>query len=292
MALLLDIGIIVILIVTCIAGYIRGFKKYFIGIIAAVIVTAASAYSSNVLAEPVYDRYMRDSVNSQVRNAVEEFDPMTVIMEKLSEHELDSYVTDEEVDAALRRGGDYLENVGGLLQQKGADNERIDALRQNIDSYFGSEFTAEIDRRLEESGVSAYVNNVDISAEEIREYVNRAASQSKEDAADFIVEKAIKPALVGVIRSLLFSVCYAVFMLLIQLIIFISGVSKTIPEAKAADRFAGLVLGAIKGLLYCAVIAWVLSTMCSATEDNLSVFNSEISDQTYLFRYFFDFFYR
>lgn len=292
MALLLDIGVIVILTVTCIVGYVRGFRKYFIGIIAAVIATAAAAYGSSALAEPVYDRYMRDRVNSQVRNAVEKFDPMTVVMDKLEEHGLGGYVTDLEVDEALRRGGDYLENVGGLLAQKGADSERIDVFRQNVDNYFGSEFTAEIGRQLEASGVSPYVSGVDISADEIREYVSRAATQSKADAADFIAEKAIKPMLLGIIRSLLFTVCYAAVMLLLQLIIFISGVANTEPEVKAADRFAGLVVGAIKGLLYCAVIAWVLSTLCSATENNLSTFNEEISEETYLFRIFFDFFYR
>ena len=292
MALILDAGVVVILILTCIVGYVRGFRKYFIGIIAAVIATAAAAYGSEALAEPVYDRYMRDRVNGYVLSAARDLDPSSVIMEKLNEHGLGGYVTDSELGEALSRGGDYLENVGDLLEQKGADSEEVANLRQNIDGYFGREFPAVIEQRLEANGLSQYVDSVDISAEELREYVSRAATQSKEDAADYIVEKAIKPALVGLIRSLLFGVCFLAVMLVLQLIIFISGIAETIPEVKAADRFAGLVLGAIKGLLYCAVIAWVLSTLCSATKNSMSAFNADISDRTYLFRYFFDFFYK
>lgn len=292
MAILLDIGVIVILIVTCIVGYAKGFRKYFIGIIASVIATAAAAYGSGALAEPVYDRYMRDRVNSYVQNAVEDLDPRSVVMDKLNEQGLGGYVTDGEIDEALSRGGDYIQNVGGLLAEKGIDGETIEGLQRNIDGYLGSELPAVIEQRLDASGLSQYAGDVDISAEELREYVRRAASQSKEDAADYIVERAIKPMLVGVIRSLLFGACFLAVMLVMQFIIVISGIAQTIPEVKAADRFAGLALGAIKGLLYCAVIAWVLTTLCSATKNRLDIFNADVSDQTYLFRYFFDFFYK
>lgn len=292
MAVILDIGVMVILTLTCIIGYVKGFRKYFIGMIAAVIATAAAAYGSGLLAEPVYNRYMRDSVNSYVRNAIEEFDLNSAVMEKLNEHGLGGYVTDSEVDEALSRGGDYLENVGELLSSKGADGEEIASLRESIERYFGTELPESIERRLEGSGFTEVVGQVRLSSEELRECVSRLATQSRADAADYVIERAVKPVLTGVIRLLLFWICYAAVMLLLELIIFISGIRRTIPEAKAADRFAGLALGAIKGLLYCAVIAWVLSGLCSATENSLSEFNADIAERSYLFRYFFDYFYR
>ena len=291
-ALYLDIGVIVILILTCIIGYVRGFRRYFIGMIAAVIATAAAAYGSAQLAEPVYDRYMRDKVKEHVTSAIDDFDPKKVVMEKLREQGYGDYVSEQEVDEVLGQGGDYLENVSRLLQQKGAGAEESEMLRQNIDGYFKSELPAEIDRRLKGTGLSSYIDRVDISADELKECVTRAATQSKEDAADYIVEKAVKPVLVGVIRTILFGICFLAVILVLRLIIAISGVMDAIPEAKAADRFAGLVLGAVKGLLYCAVIAWALSFFCNATKNSMSVLNADMCSGTFLFRYFFEYFYK
>ncbi|MBQ8965624.1 CvpA family protein [Ruminococcus sp.] len=292
MAIYLDIAIIVILIVTCIVGYVRGFRKYFIGMVAVVIAVVAGAYISGELAEPVYDRYMREKVKTHVTEAIEDYDPKEVVMEKLREQGYGDYISESEVGEIVARGGDYLENVSELLRQKGAGSEEVAQVKQNIDGYFKSELPDQINRRLEETGLAPYVEKVNISADELRECVTRAAAQSKEDAADYIVEKAIKPVLVGIIRSLLFAICFLAVILLLRIIIAISGVMDSIPEARAADRFAGLVLGAIKGLLYCAVIAWALSTLCNATKNSMSFFNADISEKTFLFRYFFDFFYK
>ena len=292
MAIYLDIGIIVILVITCIVGYIRGFRKYFVGLVATVIAVVAAAYASAELAEPVYDRYLREKVKSHVTRAIEDFDPQTVIMDKLREQGYGDMVTEEEVGDIISQGGDYLENVSGLLREKGADNEDIERTMQNIDGYFSSELPAAIDRTLDETGFSGYVSNVRINTEELKECVARAASQSKEDAADYIVEKAVKPILVGVVHTLLFWVCYILVMILLRIIIAISGIFDNVPESKAADRFAGLVLGAVKGLLYCAVAAWALSIFCNATNNSMKIFNAGMSEQTYLFRYFFDYFYK
>ena len=252
----------------------------------------AGAYISGELAEPVYDRYMREKVKTHVTEAIEDYDPKEVVMEKLREQGYGDYISESEVGEIVAQGGDYLENVSELLRQKGAGSEEVAQVKQNIDGYFKSELPDQINRRLEETGLAPYVKKVNISADELRECVTRAAAQSKEDAADYIVEKAIKPVLVGIIRSLLFAICFLAVVLLLRIIIAISGVMDSIPEARAADRFAGLVLGAIRGLLYCAVIAWTLSTLCNATKNSMSFFNAYTSEKTFLFRYFFDFFYK
>lgn len=291
-SIIFDIIVLIILIVTCIVGYVKGFRKYFIGILAAVIATAASAFASDHLAGPVYDRYIRDDVKAHVTKAIEDFDPKKVVMQKLREQGYGELVTEQEVSDMISQGGDYLENLSGLLKQKGADSSEIDLLRQNIDGYFNSELPDTINKQLDETGLTPYIDRVSIPTDQLRECVTRAATQSKEDAADYIVEKAIKPILVGVVRTVLFAVCFAVVMLLLKLVIFISGVTDTIPEVKAADRFAGLVLGAIKGLLYCAVMGWALSFFCTATKNSMTVFNADIGEKTFLFRYFFNFFYK
>ncbi|ADU21452.1 CvpA family protein [Ruminococcus albus] len=291
MALLLDIAVMLIMVVTCIAGYIKGFRRYIVGMIAAVIATVGASVFSEALAEPVYDRYMHDRVKTHVMRAIEDADPKQVVMDKLAERGYGQYFTEDEIGEAVQKGGDITDNVSGLMKSKGLGDEAVGDVDREIDSYFDNELPEEIGRQLDKAGYSGYFDRIKISSEDMHECVKRAATQSREDAADFIVEKAVSPLFIGMIRCLLFVITYLVLILLIKLITAIAGALDGEGEEKAADRFAGLLLGAVKGLMYCAVIAWALSKLCRATRDSLSVFNSGMLEQSYLFIYFFDFFY-
>lgn len=291
MALLLDIAVVLIPVVTCIVGYVKGFRKYIIGLIAAVAATVGASFISDALAGPVYDRYMHENVKTHVMRAIEDADPKQIVMDKLKERGYGQYFTENEIGSVVEKGGDITENVSVLLRSKGFGSEDIDGVNREIDSYLDDELPETIDSQMEKAGLSGYIESIDMSSEDMRECVTRIATQSKEDAADFIVEKAVSPILIGVIRCLLFAIIYLVLILLFKLIIMISGVLDRESGEKAADRFAGLALGAVKGLLYCMVIAWALSVFCRATKDSLTVFNSGMMEQSFLFRYFFDFFY-
>ena len=156
----------------------------------------------------------------------------------------------------------------------------------------GYELPESINEELEKQGMSEILNKVEIPKEELKECVSRIINQSSADAADYITQKTIKPVLVGIVRSAVFIACLIGASIVINIIVAIAGLRKPDHELSAADHFAGLVLGAIKGLLICAMFAWLLSTFCTLTDNSLKLFNSGVSDKTYLFRYFFDYFYR
>ena len=291
MSIWLDAAVILIMILTCVVGYVRGFRKSIVGIGIAVISTLAASWASGALAEPVYERYMRDRAKAYVVSAINEYDPKTVIMQKLEEQGYGGYVTEAELEDMLSRGGDCMENVSELLKKKGADRSEAEQLRQNLDGYFRAELPGAINERIAGTDLAPYIQRVNINSDELRECITRAASQSKEDAADYIVEKAIKPVLVGVIRTLMFGICYLVAVLLMRVIVMIMGLAGEKKELKAADRFGGLGIGVVKGLIYCAAAAWVLSTFCTATKNSMSMMNADIGRESYVFRYFFEFFY-
>lgn len=292
MGLRLDAAVIVIMILTCITGYRRGFIRCLVGIVVTALAVAAAAWGSAELAEPVYERYLKEDVKICVERSISDFDMNKVVMQKLTEQGFGGLLTEEEVGSAIAEGGDYMDNIGLLLGAKGANEQQIQLAQQNIDSFFDKELPESINRELDRQGMSEILNNVDIPKEELKECVSRIISQNSADAADYITEKTIEPILVGAIKCLLFVICFIAAAALLKLVTVIAGVNKPKEDASAADHFAGLVLGAIKGLLICALIAWLLSCFCTVTNNSLKIFNSDICDKTYVFKYFFDYFYK
>lgn len=292
MELKLDAAVMIILVITCITGYRRGFLRCLVGIVSVAVAVAVALWGSARLADPVYDRYLRDDVKHVVERSISDFDMKSIVMQKLEEQGFGGVLTENEVDNAITEGGDYLDNIGMLLGAKGANEQQIQLAQQSLDSYFDTELPESINEELEKQGMSEILNKVEIPKEELKECVSRIINQSSADAADYITQKTIKPVLVGIVRSAVFIACLIGASIVINIIVAIAGLRKPDHELSAADHFAGLVLGAIKGLLICAMFAWLLSTFCTLTDNSLKLFNSGVSDKTYLFRYFFDYFYR
>lgn len=292
MALLLDAAVILIIIVTSVTGYLRGFIRYVIcmlGTLAAVII---SVFLSSALTDPVYDRYCRQPVSSAIEQALENVDVMSYVRQELDEQGAGGYLNDDELKRALSAGGDLSENISEMLSDKGADSETCLQIKEQFSDFFDSEMTDKVREQYQKSGLDEAVGDIEISAEQLRECVTMLCSDDKAQAADYLEENAVKPVVCGLVRIALFIALFIAAELILKLILFISGVFTKLPELNAANRFAGLLLGAVKGILYTALIAFMLCVLVNATYDSLPQFNSEIADSTYIFKYFFDFFYK
>ncbi len=83
MAILLDAAVIVILVITCITGYIMGFFKYaamMLRTVATLIVAGAVAFT---FAGPVYNAVARDKAVSSIEKKVEKIDVVTIMEQDL-----------------------------------------------------------------------------------------------------------------------------------------------------------------------------------------------------------------
>lgn len=292
MALFLDCAFVAILLICCIVGYVKGFTKLLIGLVATVVASAVAFWGASSLSEPVYDRYFKDTVHKEVRTAIENVKLSDIVKPVLQKQGLDGILDDKDIDAAANMGGDLIENIGTQLKNKGADSEQVSKVKESISTYFGDEMMEDIQKELNERGLSEYVEKIELSSEDMKKCVQKAVSADKDEAADYISEKAVKPIATGAIKCLMFMICFALVQLLFRVIILISGVMTNISELKAADRFGGLALGAAEGLFYCGMIAFMLCTLAAATKNSLSVFSADTSEQTYIFRLFFNLFYK
>ncbi len=292
MALFLDGAVIVILIITCIVGFVKGFVKYLVGMVSTIVAVALAIWGSNTLAEPVYERFFKEPAHNAVYNAVEEFDPAKLISDLLEEKELAGYLNNDEIKSAIDSEGELGPNIGNMLTEKGADSDTVNEAVEQINALFGAELPGQIRDKLDETGASKYVAEIEIPTDELKKLSSDLLDKNTDAAAEYICEKAVDPMVTSAVRTGLFMICFIAVSLVLKLIVFISGILNELPEVSAANRFGGLLLGAVKGILYCALIAFMLCTVVNATHDTLAAFNSKTAESTYLFRYFFDFFYR
>lgn len=292
MALLLDAAVVLIIIVTSVTGYLRGFIRYVICMLGTLAAVLIGVFLSSALTEPVYNRYCREPVSAAIEGTLESVDVMSYVRQELDEQGAGGYLNDDELKRALSAGGDLAENISGMLSDKGADSETCGQIKEQFSYFFDNELTDKVREQYKNSGLDEAVGDIELSAEQLQECVTMLCSDDKAQAADYLEENAVKPVICGVLRIVLFIVLFVAAELILKLILFISGVFTKLPELNAANRFGGLLLGAVKGTLYVALIAFMLCILVNATYDSLPQFNSQIADRTYIFRYFFDYFYK
>lgn len=292
MALFLDCAFVGIILINCIVGYVTGFTKLLIALISALVASVIAFWGASTLSEPVYDRYIKEPVHKEVRTAIENVKLSDIVNPVLQNQGLGGYLSDSDINAAVNMDGDMIDNLGSVLQTKGVDLDSVNQVKDDISTYFGDEMMTDIKKELNERGLSEYVDKINIPTEDLKSCVQKAVSADKDEAADYISDKAVKPLAVGAIKCILFFVCFAAVRLLFRMIILISGVMTNMRDLKAADRFGGLAIGCAKGLFYCVMIAFTLCTLSAATKNSLTIFNADISEQTYIFRLFFNLFYK
>ena len=292
MALLLDGAVFIILAVTCIVGYVKGFVKYLIGMVSTLAAVIIALWMSSELAEPVYQRYMKEPINKSVTKAVEDIDPTRMVRQILDDNGLGEYVQPEDIRNAILSEGNVGDNISALLIEKGADGQLVNSVKEKTDLLFSNEIPETINKQLQLGGAYGMTGGVKVPENMIRDMSVKLLDEDKSNAVGYICDDIIKPAAVAVAKAVVFMIAFVSVVLVLKLAVFISGIASGLPEISAANRFAGLLLGLIKGVILCALIAFMLCTVVNATHDQLGRFNTDIVEKTYVFKYFFDFFYK
>lgn len=292
MVYLLDGAVVLILIVTITIGWCRGLVRYVFDLLGTIAAFVLAVVGSNALAEPVYDNFIRQDIVSSLADVFEDYDLNGTVWDKLDELGVSEYVTEDDVKAVLQESGDMSENLGELLDEKGIDSETVRQAKEEFEDYFYSSVPLNIRSRLETVDTQKLSDTTELTKQQTEKLVKALAVGDVNEAAVYAEETFVSPVAVGIVRTALFILIVAVVELLIKLILWISGIFTKLPEVSALNRLGGLVLGALKGCLDVAVIAFLLTIVVNFSHNSLEVFNADIAEKTCLFRYFFDIFYR
>ena len=138
MAYVFDGAVIMILIVTALTGYCKGFVKYVITMLGTVAAVLVAFLIANMSAENVYNKYFKTQLITSLENAAEQTDISKLVSNELKNEGVDIDLSDEEIKNVLSGAGTLAENTEKLLASKGADLDTAQQKGEELSEYVHS----------------------------------------------------------------------------------------------------------------------------------------------------------
>jgi uncharacterized membrane protein required for colicin V production len=160
----------------------------------------------------------------------------------------------------------------------GAKTEELTA---NIDS-FTEEAISSLPKGLQNIS-KFFINEETLENDKITE----SLKNSSKDIAETIEENIVRPAVIGLMQTILFIVLFFVLSFLIKRLAFIGGIFNKIPLVGNVNRFLGGVVGTLEGIIIVFLAATVLAFVIMLAGETSPVSQGDI-EKTYLFRFFYE----
>jgi uncharacterized membrane protein required for colicin V production len=296
MSVLLDVIVVVLFIVTCVTGYVMGFFKYaalMLKTVATLLIAAAAAF---ILAAPAYNAVAQDKVVNAIESSVEKIDVAQKVNSELRKRGLPQTVSNEELRSVLLADGDVVKNLDGVMAQKGVDPGTREKVRQEFEDYLDHELLGQIVSmsQSKEDGTDGSIVRTGLQnkREELIKFVRMLLMSDKHKAAQEIESTYVRPVGEKIAGGIIFLIASILVSVILLIVIKLAGILSKVKVVSAANSFGGLMLGVFKGALYAAVIAYVLCAIVNASKNQMDKLNTDIIDKTYIFKYFFNFFYK
>lgn len=292
MAVFFDAAVVLIIISTSLFGYHKGFLKYIITMLGTVVAVIIAFAASDFLTEPVYERYVKESLNSAVVSTIKNVDIDQTVKNAFEQAGVENGISEEDIQQLVAKGGNLAENAEKLILEKGGSSETAKKVKEKFSMSVDNDIIKKLNDFAGNKQVSRVIDNMSISGEQLGETAKLISSGKTQEAAEYMTDNIFSPAVKSVLKLVIFFIAFAVASIVVKLILYISGVFQRIHIVSMANHFGGLVIGFVKGCLYVALIAFLLCIVVNATSDSMDFFNVKTADETYLFKYFFDFFYK
>ena len=296
MSVLLDVIVVVLFIVTCVTGYVMGFFKYaalMLKTVATLLIAAAAAF---ILAAPAYNAVAQDKVVNAIESSVEKIDVAQKVNSELRKRGLPQTVSNDELRSVLLADGDVVKNLDGVMAQKGVDPGTREKVRQEFEDYLDNELLGQIvsmsQSQEDDTDGSIVRTGLENKREELIKFVRMLLMSDKHKAAQEIESTYVRPVGEKIAGGIIFLIASILVSVILLIVIKLAGILSKVKVVSAANSFGGLMLGVFKGALYAAVIAYVLCAIVNASKNQMDKLNTDIIDKTYIFKYFFNFFYK
>ena len=136
MVWILDCAVVIILILTALVGYKKGFVKYIISSIGTITAIIIAFLVADMIAPTVYDQWVRSHVRDYVEEKIESFDVTDVVAQEMKKCGYDVEISNNELANALRSDGDISAKIGELAEKKGESSSLAKELQSDMEKFF------------------------------------------------------------------------------------------------------------------------------------------------------------
>ena len=208
MAYFFDGAVIMILIVTALTGYCKGFVRYVITMLGTVAAVLVAFLIANMSAENVYNKYFKTQLITSLENAAEQTDLSKLVSNELKNEGVDIDLSDEEIKNVLSGAGTLAENTEKLLVSKGTDLDTAQQKGEELSEYIHSVMPQKLSEKLESNKLGKSLSKaVKFTTEQIDEAV-KALSEGGRTGAEYLEKNIFRPIALTFIRLCVFMTVY------------------------------------------------------------------------------------
>jgi uncharacterized membrane protein required for colicin V production len=246
---LLDAAVVLAVAFPLIRGYRRGFKKCAFSLLSFAVAVIAAFVISDLFAQPVYERFVRDRAYEMCLSAAQKYDPAENVDKILVEYGAD--IPEQEIRTALTSAESLPESIAKLAENYGVSGTQTEDIRGKISDSLNSDVPETL-KSMAPAGVRNMVS-LDLSDAQIYDAA-RACAQSPEEAADYAEENFVAPICTAIVKSVLFFLSAFLVSLIMKLAFFIFGFDFSRRPETFGDRFGGMLFGAVSAAANVLVI--------------------------------------
>lgn len=289
MEILLDISAAVILIVTALIGWKKGFIKYLVGSLGTVAAIVIAFLVADMAAPSVYEKFAQKPVRDYISQKIENIDVVDMISEELKNSGYNVNVSGDQIKKVIDNNSDISKALADLSSKTG---QQADNLEKYLDDFFEKRFPGEFNKVFTGIDTQKFSDGAEYTKAQAYETVRALADNNNDKGAEYIENHVVKPFALVAVKIVLFVILFILMSIAVKLILAAAGVFDHVPVANGANKLLGLVAGLLKGALYLLVIAVCFSVLVKSSADSMSKINTQMIDKTVLFKHFFYFWYK
>ena len=295
MSVFLDVLLVLIFIVTCIMGYVMGFFKYSAFMLKTLATFIIAAVVAMAFSAPTYEAVAKDKIVNAVEQSMEKVDVVGTVEKHLRDRGLPQTVTEQDIRDVFLKDGDVADNLDEVMIRKNIPQQQRTIIRGEFEKYLDKELLLQLIKqsKVETNGKENILKvGVDNSRAELVKFIRLLLLSDKHEAAQDIEQNYVRPIGVRITGAILFFAAAVVVSIVLIIIIRVAGLLAKISVVSAANSFGGLLLGVFKGVLYALVIGFIVSSVVEVSKNSLDGINTDVVEKTYLFKFFFNLFYK
>ncbi len=290
--ILYDIAVVWLIVGTVISSYKKGFSGIIISVCGYLLVCVISALCGNIVAEPVYHLFVKDSLIDDMSEVIDDYNISEDIQKYISDmtYGLDVSIKNIEKTLNSSKAENLEENLYNLIIRHSAGA---------VSSY--DEVSEGVTKGLNESMKNLFKGTVPLSLtkglleysvetkESAFELIKIFTVNDSDEISEYIEENYIRQYAISLVGMFVFIVMFFILMFVVKMVESSLIKSGKISGGGKFDCFAGAFVGIVEAVAYVFILCVLVKFFLVLSDDMPMILNEETIQNSKLFSIVYNF---
>lgn len=288
-SIIVDLVVVLVLVITAVVGYKRGFLKYALSTFGTIAIIAISFFASGVFTDTAYDKFIKPSVVDYIDDKIDDVSVEKVVSDEIKRSGYNVNLSESQIRELLKSDGDLSKELSQILGQYGMSWSQTNKLSSQLEDFFTNRFVGKLGGLFSGFDTKKLGESNDYTKNMAYDTARAMANDDTKTAAGYLEKNLVRPFARVAVRIALFVILYILLFIAMKIIVKASGIMDHVPVANTANKIFGVLGGLAKGLIFVAFAAYLGDLLITASGDSLKHFNNAIINKTFVFKYIYDF---